>query len=132
MINKIFFWDGRLDYAEKLRTPLQQIEGMQDTDSVHFITIDAAWGVSNCLERLKIAQGSDINHYILTNFLQALDANWINTVLFANDPVHRIQEMFYLWGGVRWVPLEKLTDKELRYAHNLAKMYLVGSFNPFL
>lgn len=126
MIKKIFFWDGNLKDINA------QMEGQVFYSYEKNIWVgeaDAGEGVSRCMNNLEKYRDCKEQCHIVTNFLGALNCDWINKDMFVNG--YLIKDMFYLWDKKteHWKPIEEFTDKELRYAHNLRNMYLAGAFN---
>ena len=108
---KIYFEDGEL-----LESPQLPI-----TD---FVVIDAKDGVNRNLYELDELLKANPTATIYTNSILAFnnDYAW-------NDELG-VPEI-YIRGGRLYVftRIDKLTLKELRKAHNLAKMYIAGAFN---
>lgn len=115
---KIYFFDGRLE----------DIHNIIDIDFVYLgnvITIDGADGpqcnrkeLHRCKEHVY-----ERDVIILTNSLVALshDYGW-------NEEENHTD--IYLWIDELhdFIRIDRLTAKEIRYAHNIEKMYLAGAF----
>ena len=109
---KIYFEDGEISNY----TPL--VDG---------IIIDARYGFYDNYRRLKLIDDSkDSDAVVYTNSLVALDNDWC-----WNEKEHRPELYFRDIAGV-WKNCTELTDKEIRRAHNLEKMYIAGSFKTLL
>lgn len=117
---KIFFYDGNLSYFE---SAYQQ----NALDSKMSFVVDAKEGPTNVRKTLedilKFNKAYSKNTCVLTNSTIALDNDFAwNTKLNKSE--------IYIWRDhvADFVNVHDLTDKEIRFAHNIAKMYLAGAF----
>ena len=90
-------------------------------DSYH--KIDATLGPSRCLKELHWYKKYSPDAIIYTNFLNALSSD------FSWDTVNNKCAAYIRNSQGVWTNIQELTDKELRFAHNIPKMYLAGEFN---
>ena len=99
---------------------LIELEGFNRDE---YYKIDATLGPSQCLKELYWHKKYSYNPIIYTNFLNALsfDFSWDTTNNKCAAYIRNSQ-------GV-WTNIQELTDRELRFAHNIPKMYLAGEFN---
>ena len=127
MIKKIFFWDGNLNVMPP--TVRHSIGKMQAENNTLFSEVNAGIGVSACNDALEWYKISPKNCFVLTNYLQALNCDLFDKKMYEGG--YLIKELFYLWDArqEKWAPIEEFTDKELRYPHNLARIYLSGGFD---
>ena len=107
---KIYFEDGKL--LKQSRLPIK-----------YDVKIDAADGVTandNCLYNLNIHKPNAI---IYTNSIMAFSNE------YAWNEELKVPEI-YIRAGEHMVftRIDKLTTRELRQGHNLAKMYVAGEF----
>lgn len=109
---KIYFEDSRLgDYAI---SPDAAIE----------YKIDAGQGVSSCIRLLDICAECRPSSIIYTNSIFAFHN------MYAWNEELKAPEIFIRAGeSEQWVRIDKLTNRELKEGHNLAKMYVAGEFN---
>lgn len=113
---RIFFYDGLLDAA-----PVPQCE--------HYELVDAKYGPDCNRIRLECSLISSrniecSNFAIVTNSILALDHayGW-------NHSENHTDIYLYVVPLKDYVRIDKLTEKELREGHNIAKMYLAGIFD---
>ena len=109
---KIYFEDGELSLCKSV---------------LNATFIDAGYGFYDNYRRLKLlndSKGADAVVY--TNSLVALSSDWC-----WNEKDHR-PELYLRNIGGEWTICTELTDKEIRRAHNLEKMYVAGSFQTQL
>lgn len=95
---------------------------LEDFDRDSYYKIDATLGPSYCLKELDWYKKYSSKTIIYTNFLQALsfDYSWDKD---KNECAAYIRN-----SNGDWTNIQKLTDKELRFAHNIPKMYIAGEF----
>ena len=108
---KIYFEDGTLMHPRLIPAKIDFI-------------VDATKGVSNNIETLDLFKERCPNSTIYTNSIFAFSNEyaWNNKL--------NVPEIYIRSGDhMTFTRIDKLTDKELRYAHNLAKMYIAGAFN---
>ena len=107
---KIFFEDGMLRNSSQL--PFD-----------HYVVVSASCGVSRNIAVLDELANSNPNAVVYTNSIFAFsnEYGW-------NDELKAPE--IYIRAGEHMVftRIDKLTTKELRCAHNLAKMYVAGTF----
>lgn len=85
--------------------------------------VDAQYGYYDNYRRLELFyQVSDENTIIYTNSLVALNADYC-----WNDE-KKCCELYLRDIAGAWKPCQELTDKEIRKAHNLEKIYRAGGF----
>lgn len=121
MIKKIYFWDGSLNSVWKIPEP---------EDGVR-VYVDGANGYSFNEGQLEFFQANkNQNYYVIANDTQALSFDWLVSH-YENIADANLRGRIYLFhrNELRWLPIESFTDKELRYPHNLEKMYRAGAFN---
>lgn len=108
---KIYFEDGELIDVTRL------------TIKPDFC-VDAKNGVTNNINLLDIIKETDPNAIIYTNSIFAFDNKyaWNNELKVPDICIRATEYMIFKC-------IDTLTDKELRRAHNLAKMYVAGAFN---
>ena len=87
------------------------------------IKVDAGEGYSVCRKRLnEIKKNYPFNTYVYTNSLDAFSNFWC----WDNE---KKKPMIYIRDEkLNWTLIDELTDRELRIAHNLEKMYVNGIF----
>jgi hypothetical protein len=107
---KIYFEDGDLVNSLLL--------------SVHIdYKVDAARGVSYNIEQLDLLNENQPGVVIYTNSIFAFNNR------YAWNEELKAPEIFIRAGeSGKWVRIDKLTNRELRRAHNLAHMYVAGEF----
>ena len=114
---KVFFYDGNLDtqfVSENVLDEVQRISGKE------YSIVNASEGPS--ANRKSIAL-MDFDDTILTNSIMAFN-HWCG---WNSEEKHTD---IYLWVDKlnTFKRVDELTDKEIRYAHNVEKMYLAGVF----
>ena len=111
---KIYFEDGQL------------IPYSPDTSHCEF-RIDAANGTSFCENRLETALRFYPNCTIYTNSLLALNNKYVW------DDKNKVPELYVRDSKtVKFERIDRLTDKEIRKAHNLMQMYINGAFDNYV
>ena len=107
---KIYFEDGELVTSGYL--PIKD-----------YYAIDASKGYSHNEERLDRIREKDYNATVYTNQITALSNEYC-----WNEEL-KVPEL-YIRAGEHMVftRIDELTEKELRFAHNLMKMYINGAF----
>ena len=109
---KIYFEDGHLE------TDLSHIP--VEVDSI----VDAASGVSSNISMLDSLIRRNPDCVVYTNSIFAFDN------MYAWNEELKVPELYIRTGEhILFTRIDKLTEKELRRAHNLAKMYVAGSFD---
>lgn len=108
---KIYFEDGELVSSNYL--PID-----------HYIVVSATSGVSRNIAVLNDIKETEPNAIVYTNSI----------IAFSNDYAWnedlKVPEIYIRAGEYMiFTRIDKLTTKDLRKAHNLAKMYIAGSFN---
>jgi hypothetical protein len=108
---KIYFEDGELVSSDYL--PID-----------HYIVVNAGSGVNNNIDVLDNIKKYNPNAIIYTNSIFAFSN------IYAWNEELKVPEI-YIRAGEHMVftRIDKLTTKELREAHNLARMYIAGSFD---
>ena len=116
----IFFTDGEL-INDVCQSAANEVE-RNDIDMVFYI--DAGEGPTKCYAQLDAAKEFDKNYkvLVLTNFLGALSGTYSWNDFLG---IHNI--LFPIKG--RWSLVQNFTERELRRAHNIGKMYVAGSFD---
>lgn len=108
---KIFFEDGILNGSDEL-------------PFIRCVIVNAASGVSRNISVLDQLAEDEPDAIVYTNSIFAFSNE------YAWNEELKVPEIFIRSGEKReFVRIDKLTTKELRYAHNLAKMYVAGSFD---
>ena len=117
---KVYFYDGVLEDAFVM-------ECFPEDADAQIFHVDARYGPKKNMKKLKtlanIEQyGSPV--YVLTNSLLALS----HTYGWDEEGNHT---NIYLWVEDldKYVRIDNLTDREIRQGHNIAKMYLAGTFS---
>lgn len=110
---KIYFEDGTLRSSSQLSfTP--------DT------TLDAAYGPTACMDELELIQKYKPDSIVYTNCSKALASRY-----HWNAEEH-IHECFIRAGEhMVFTQIQKLTERELRFAHNIEKLYFAGEFQTY-
>lgn len=99
-------------------------ESLYSATGEELIKIDAAQGYTANYNRLiAIEEERDFNTRIYTNSLVALSNRW------CWDEVNKIPQLYIKNKNNEWENITHFTDKDLRNAHNLEKMYMSGAFN---
>ena len=108
---KIYFYDGFL--LDAPRGALNQ----------PYTALDAAYGPTHNMRVLTDLQVDHQNWAVLTNSLVAL------THQFGWDEQEKHTDI-YLWVEQLkdYIRIDRLTQKEIRYAHNIEHMYIAGTF----
>ena len=113
---KIYFEDGQLKTPSEIPT------------KVGYWVVDAGAGFSVCYGRLaaikEYERANNAEDIVYTNFSAALNN------CFAWNEELRLPEV-YLRNNGKWVRIDQLTNRELRAAHNLEKMWISGAFEPY-
>lgn len=106
---RIYFEDNRLTVPS----------GMEEA----YGRIDAEYGPTECLRQLRWYKEHAPDASIYTNFLNALsfDFSW-------DEKENKCTAYIRNNEGV-WTNIQDLVDRELRFAHNIPKMYLAGVFD---
>lgn len=106
---RVYFEDGFLTTPVGIKSPYHRV--------------DAAYGPSACFRHLYWYKENKPEATVYTNFVNGLssDFSWDTTNNKCAAYIRNSQ-------GV-WTNIQELTDKELRFAHNIPKMYLAGEFN---
>ena len=108
---KIYFEDGSLKHLLSL------------PEKVHF-TIDATNGVRDNINFLDDAYEKNPNFIIYTNSILAFSNK------YAWNKELKVPEIYIRAGEhMLFTRIDKLTMRELREAHNLAKLYIAGEFD---
>lgn len=112
---RILFEDGVLRPILKLRSILK--------DDLDLYVIDARYGPTACTSGLNRVMQINPNAKIYTNYLGALsfDYSW--------DKENNKCEAYLYDDEDGWINIQNLTSKELRFAHNIPKMYMAGVFD---
>lgn len=105
---RVYFEDG------KLETPFDIIEP--------YHIVDAAYGPTACQEDLKWYLDHDPSCAIYTNYLGALSFD------FSWDRENNKCDAYIRTPLGWWTNIQELTSHELRFAHNIPKMYMAGEF----
>lgn len=106
---KIYFEDGCL-----MHTSLVPVE-------IDF-TVDARNGVTENIETLDLFVRQRPDAIIYTNSIFAF-----NNMYAWNEELN-VPEVYIRTNGTEFTRIDKLTHRELRQGHNLAKMYVAGEF----
>lgn len=105
---RIYFEDGKLERANSI-------------DFRYHYMVDAGWGFTQNESMLEFIKLTDNNAFVYTNSLIALNNKFAwNEELGVPD--------IYMFRDDKFVRIDKLTDRELRIAHNIEKMYVNGEF----
>ena len=111
---KIYFEDGQL--VSKLQRP-------HDTQ----IIIDATYGPTENIKLLDFINDTKYNAVIYTNSIFAFSNE------YAWNKELKVPEVYIRAGEhMIFTRIDKLTTRELREGHNLAKMYIAGEFDNAL
>lgn len=107
---KIYFEDGELCTSKYL--PITNYE-----------KVDAKYGISANMIRLDLLQKTEPNATVYTNSIMAFHNK------YAWNEELEVPEIYIRAGEhMIFTRIDKLTNRELRRAHNLAKMYVAGEF----
>ncbi|MBO5969891.1 MAG: hypothetical protein J6S14_15495 [Clostridia bacterium] len=108
---KIYFEDGPLGETA-------------DLPELSCDCISAEFGISNNIEDLDYYKSARPSAVIYTNSIAAFDNR------YAWNETLRAPEIYIRAGEhMTFTRIDKLTERELRQAHNLGKMYLAGEFS---
>jgi hypothetical protein len=92
-------------------------------DGKEILTVDAGMGFSNCRKRLRyIKDNYPFDTEVYTNSLDAFSNFW------SWDEEKKMPMIYIRNENGKWTLIWDMTDRELRLAHNLAKMYVNGVF----
>jgi hypothetical protein len=119
MIKGIYFVDG-----EFIDVYWLAVLGLSKEDNIPYEIIDATHGVTQNLTRIKEIQNYPFTERVITNSILLL-----NNEYGWNDESSTCEVYIYDHCSKEFINVQNLTDKEIRKAHNLAKMYVAGSFN---
>lgn len=107
---KIYFEDGELVTSGYL--PID-----------YYITVNAAQGVSRNMNMLDDIRECEPDATVYTNSILAFSNE------YAWNEELKVPEIYIRAGEhMLFTRIDKLTERELRRAHNLAKMYVAGAF----
>ena len=107
---KIYFEDGELVQSGYL-------------PFTHYIVVHAASGVSSNIAVLDDIKETEPDATVYTNSIMAFSNE------YAWNEELKVPEIYIRAGEhMIFTRIDKLTEKELRRAHNLAKMYVAGAF----
>jgi hypothetical protein len=111
---KIYFEDGDLrDYTSKYTGILETVGW----------SLNASHGVTENIEVLDYLLREKPNTVVYTNSIFAFHN------MYAWNEALKAPEIFIRAGEAgTWVRIDKLTNRELKEGHNLAKMYVAGEF----
>jgi hypothetical protein len=109
---KIYFEDGELVTSDYLPFAYHHV-------------IDAKYGVSANMAQLDTLQECEPNTTVYTNSIFAFSNE------YAWNEELKVPEI-YIRAGEHFTRIDKLTTRELREGHNLAKMYVAGEFDKGL
>jgi len=92
-------------------------------DDLDLYIINARYGPTACTSGLNRVMQINPNAKIYTNYLGALsfDYSW--------DKENNKCEAYLYDDEDGWINIQNLTSRELRFAHNIPKMYMAGVFN---
>jgi hypothetical protein len=111
---KIYFEDGNLRGYTSKSTGIPEIVNL---------TLNAYHGVTENIEVLEDIHEVHPDFVIYTNSIFAFNN------MYAWNEELKAPEIFIRAGeSGQWVRIDKLTNRELRRAHNLAHMYVAGEF----
>ena len=107
---KIFFEDGMLRDSSQL-------------PFARYVVVNASCGVSRNIAVLDELMDSEPDAIVYTNSIFAFSNE------YAWNETLKVPEIYIRSGrGEEFTRIDKLTEKELRCGHNLAKMYVAGTF----
>lgn len=103
------------------------LNGIVSGDDIY--SLDATVGVTHCKESLdKYKEFDDVVHkengrhiVLYTNCILALNSR------YTWDDDSKMYHLYLRDSNGQWRNVKEFTHRELRYAHNLMKMYLAGS-----
>jgi hypothetical protein len=119
MIKGIYFVDGEFSDVYWLT-----VLNLSKRDNIPYVVIDAKEGVTQNITRIKEIQNYSFTERVVTNSILLL-----NNEYGWNDESLTCEVYIYDHYTKEFINVQNLTDKEIRKAHNLAKMYIAGSFN---
>ena len=104
------------------------LDGIVGGDDIY--SLDATVGVTRCRESLDrykefddiVNKESDRHIALYTNCILALNS------LYTWDDASKTYHLYLRGSDDLWRNVQEFTHRKLRYAHNLMKMYLTGSF----
>ena len=107
---KIYFEDGNLMHTSLIPTKVDWL-------------VDASKGVTANIEWLDLLMERHSGDTVYTNSIFAFHN------MYAWNEKLKVPEIFIRAGEEgKWVRIDKLTNRELKEGHNLAKMYIAGEF----
>ena len=115
---KIYFYDGYIADDNLFKDLTNLIP-----EKVNYI-IDAGYGPNANLSMLQRINQAKPNVTILTNSILAF-----NTQYGWDNKKDHPDIYLYVESKKKFIRIDKLTDREIRYAHNIGTMYLAGEFN---
>ena len=108
----VYFEDG----------PLNSRKAFLEIGEIPF-EIDAGMGYSNCRKKLRyVKEYFPFDKKVYTNSLEAFSNFW------CWDDVKKIPMIYIRNENGEWKLISDMTDRELRMAHNLEKLYVNGAF----
>lgn len=110
---KVYFVDGMVRQAN---VPKDE----------NYYVVDACQGYSQCVLSLEEIMQHRPDSAVLTNFVGATSPD----VCF-NKSTNKF-DLFFEGNDGQWHNVHELTDKDIRYAHNIEKMYKAGSFEDVM
>ena len=105
---RVYFEDGFLTTPIDIGSPYHRV--------------DAAYGPSACFRDFYWYREHEPEATIYTNFINGLSFD------FSWDTVNNKCTAYIRNSQGAWTNIQELTDKELRFTHNIPKMYLAGEF----
>ena len=116
MVKAIYFVDGYLSQVVK-----SEFLSVCAKNNITGIFINADKGISSCIKEAQGYNNSYPDSYILTNQITLFtnEYAWVNG---------KCEAYIYQHADNQFVNVQKLTDKDIRFPHNLQKMYIAGSF----
>jgi hypothetical protein len=114
---KVYFYDGDLLDAPPPNSIIDEFKRVE--------CIDAAFGPSSVLATLSEYKEHPVeNTSLLSNSILALshEYGW-------NEAENHTDIYIYSEKADKYIRIDKLTDKEIRRAHNIGKMYIAGTFD---
>lgn len=120
MIKYLCFVDGEIGI--NIRNICKDFAEKQDL-TFNFIVIDANYGFTNCKEIIDTIKSYPYECMVLTNQIGILshEYGW-------REDLSEHERIFLFIDG-NFINIQNLTDKELRKAHNIEKMYIANAFN---
>lgn len=105
---KVYFEDGKLREG-----------GVKEVNANASLSAD--YGISACYEWLNAMNEMHPDYIIYTNCIFALESpyNWDQ-----DEEYHQV----YLRRNNNWILIKDLTERELRFAHNIPKLYVANAF----